>query len=166
MQNTLFDLPPSEKQTITLAKEYRVLTLREMPDPQSLSMLDTPEKVAAYHKEFIATDARYNGDVESFYVLMLNTRRRCIGHVLISSGTIDTLLVHPSNTYRAAVIANAAAIICVHNHPSGDNTPSGADVAVTKQLLQAGIIMKVELLDHVIIGFNGGFSLRANGFFS
>lgn len=129
-------------------------------------MLDTPEKVAAYHKEFIASDARYNGDVESFYVLMLNTRMRCIGHVLISSGTIDTLLVHPSNTYRAAVIANAAAIICVHNHPSGDNTPSGADVSVTKTLVDAGKIMRVQLQDHVIIGFNGGYSMRANGFLS
>lgn len=162
----LLDVPKTFKQSITLAKEYRVLTLREMPDHEKLSMVETPDSVEKYYREFVMDDPRYNADVESFHVLILNTRRRCIGHVLVSTGTIDTLLVHPSAVYRAAVVANAAAIICVHNHPSGDATPSESDIKVTRDLVRAGQVMKVELLDHVIMGTPGKRkSLRELGYF-
>jgi DNA repair protein RadC len=81
-----------------------------------------------------------------------NTRRRILGHHLVSNGTLDTTLVHPREVFRAAVIIASAALILAHNHPSGDPTPSEADIKVTRDLIRAGQLIKIEVLDHVIIG--------------
>jgi|ERR1041385_7319332 DNA repair protein RadC len=97
---------------------------------------------------------------------MLNTRRRVKGHQLVSIGTLDTLLVHPREVYRAAVIAAAAALIVMHNHPSGEASPSEADIKVTRDLIRAGQLLKIELLDHVIIGRDRHCSLRELGHFA
>ena len=70
----------------------------------------------------------------------------------ISEGTLDTLLVHPREVFRAAIVANAAGIVLVHNHPSGDPTPSAADIKVTRDLIRAGQLLKIEVVDHVVIG--------------
>jgi DNA repair protein RadC len=70
----------------------------------------------------------------------------------ISQGTLDTILVHARDVFRAAIIGNAAALVLVHNHPSGDPTPSEADIRVTRDLIRAGQLLKIELLDHVILG--------------
>jgi DNA repair protein RadC len=94
---------------------------------------------------------RLNG-VEQFQVLLLNTRRRLIRAITISQGTLDTILVHPREVFKAAIAANAAAIVLVHNHPSGDPTPSEADVKVTRDLIRAGQLLKIDVLDHVILG--------------
>ena len=67
-------------------------------------------------------------------------------------GTLDTLLVHPREVFRAAIAANAAAVVLAHNHPSGDPTPSEADIKVTRDLIRAGQLLKIDVLDHVIIG--------------
>jgi DNA repair protein RadC len=85
-------------------------------------------------------------------VLLLNTRRKVLGHCLISTGTLDTILVHPREVFRPAVIGAAAAVVIMHNHPSGDPTPSEADIKVTRDLIRAGQLLKIELLDHVVMG--------------
>ncbi|SPE60769.1 conserved hypothetical protein [Verrucomicrobia bacterium] len=110
-------------------------------------LLDTPEAVANLMRE----DIRLR-NVEAFQVLLLNTRRRLIGVVKISDGTLDTLLVHPRDVFKAAISASAAAIVLLHNHPSGDPSPSEADIKVTRDLIRAGQLLKIEVLDHVIIG--------------
>jgi DNA repair protein RadC len=79
---------------------------------------------------------------------------------------MDTLLVHAREVFRAAIIAGAAAIVLMHNHPSGDATPSEADIKVTRDLIRAGQLIKIEVLDHVIIGVGQHASLRQLGFFS
>ncbi len=85
-------------------------------------------------------------------VILVNTRRRIIGHHLVATGTLDTILVHPREIFRAAVIiGRAAALILAHNHPSGDSTPSEADIKVTRDLIRAGQLIKIEVLDHVIV---------------
>ena len=104
-------------------------------------------------------------EVECFIVLHLNTRRRVRGHHLASIGTLDTLLVHPREVFRAAVIASAAAIVLMHNHPSGEPQPSEADIKVTRDLIRAGQLLKIEVLDHVIIGNPNHSSLRELGCF-
>jgi len=91
-------------------------------------------------------------DTEQFQVLLLNTRKRLLRVDKISDGTLDTILVHPREVFRAAIAANAAGIVLVHNHPSGDPTPSEADIKVTRDLIRAGQLLKIEVLDHVIIG--------------
>jgi len=90
--------------------------------------------------------------VETLQVLSLNTRRRFIRLDEITDGTLDTILVHPREVFRAAISTNAAAVVLAHNHPSGDPTPSEADIKVTRDLIRAGQLLKIEVLDHVIIG--------------
>ena len=110
-------------------------------------LLDNPENVVRL--------LRANNlamDVETLQVLLLNTRRRLIRVVEISNGTVDTLLVHAREVFRAAISANASAIVLAHNHPSGDPTPSDADIKVTRDLIRAGHLLKIDVLDHIILG--------------
>lgn len=110
-------------------------------------LLDTPDRVA----DLLREDNRFY-EVERFQVVLLNTRRRLIRVEQISQGTLDTILVHPREVFKAAIAANAAALVLVHNHPSGDPTPSEADIKVTRDLIRAGQVLKIEVLDHVILG--------------
>jgi DNA repair protein RadC len=91
-------------------------------------------------------------NVETLQVLLLNTRRRLIRTTEITEGTLDTILVHPREVFKAAIAANAAAVVLAHNHPSGDPTPSEADIKVTRDLIRAGQLLKIDVLDHVILG--------------
>ena len=134
------------------ATEIRVQRIRDTPAPSDLVLGDTPEKIAEYARQFICTSDRYNSDVENFCVVYLNTRRRVTGYSVVSNGTLDTLLVHPREVFKGAFLMNAAAIVVLHNHPSGDSTPSEADIKVTKDLMRAGQLLKLEVLDHVILG--------------
>ena len=84
--------------------------------------------------------------------MLLNTRRRLIRVEQVSQGLLDTILVHPRKVFQSAIAARAAAIVLVHNHPSGDPTPSEADIKVTRDLIRAGQLLKMEVLDHVILG--------------
>ena len=128
--------------------------------------LDTPERVASLLRE----SNRWH-QVETFQVVLLNTRRRLIGVHEITQGTLDTLLVHPREVFRAAISGNASAIIMVHNHPSGDPTPSEADIKVTRDMIRAGQLLKIDVLDHVILGSRTSerpkdyVSLRELGYF-
>jgi DNA repair protein RadC len=125
----------------TLARKMAEELRREAP------LLDTPDAVANLMRE----DARLRS-VETFQILLLNTRRRLIDVVKISDGTLDTILVHPRDVFKPAIAANAAAVVLLHNHPSGEATPSEADIKVTRDLIRAGQLLKIEVLDHVILG--------------
>ncbi len=110
-------------------------------------VLDNPEAIVRLLREQNLVKS-----VETFQALLLNTRRRLIRVEDISHGTLDTILMHPREVFRSAIAANAAALVLVHNHPSGDPTPSEADIKVTRDLIRAGQLLKIEVLDHVIIG--------------
>ncbi len=105
--------------------EYKVTALRECPTPDSLQLCDTPDRAADYWRMHVPTNPYFNSECECFTVLLLNTRRRVKGHHLVSTGTLDTILVHPREVFRLAIITAAAAIVLAHNHPSGDPTPFG-----------------------------------------
>jgi DNA repair protein RadC len=147
------------------SSEYKLVSLRECPLPESLRRCETPEQAAEYWRETVTTNPLFNPDCECFVVLLLNTRRRVKGHQLVTIGTLDTILVHPREVFRGALIAAAAAVIIMHNHPSGEPTPSEADIKVTRDLIRAGQLLKVEVLDHVIMGNPDHCSLRALGYF-
>lgn len=100
---------------------------------------------------------------EEFHALLLDTRRRRLQDVLVSRGTADASLVHPREVFRAAVATGAAALILVHNHPSGDPTPSSEDRSVTRQLREAGRTLGIPVLDHVIVGDGRWTSLAEDG---
>lgn len=89
---------------------------------------------------------------EEFHALLLNARHRVIREVLVTRGTVDASLIHPREVFRPAVSEGASGVILVHNHPSGDPTPSPEDRAVTRQLAEAGRALGIPVLDHVVIG--------------
>src|SRR5580765_3686585 len=110
--------------------EYKVVALRECPTPETMHFCDSPERAADYWRLHLPTNPYFSPDCECFVVLLVNTRRRVKGHQIISLGTQDTILVHPLNVFRLAIVTSAAAVILMHNHPSGDPSPSDADIKV------------------------------------
>jgi len=89
---------------------------------------------------------------EHFYVLMLNTQNNIIAEQLISKGILDASIIHPREIFKPAIKNSASKIILIHNHPSGDPNPSPEDIEITKQLIEAGKLINIKVLDHVIIG--------------
>ena len=144
--------------------EYKVVPLRECPTPENLQMCDTPQKAADYWRMHVTSNPYFNPECECLAVLLLNTRRRIKGHQLVSIGTQDTLLVHSREVFRLAVLTAAHALILMHCHPSGESSPSQADIKVTRDLIRAGQILKIEVLDHVIVGHGNFSSLKALGY--
>jgi DNA repair protein RadC len=100
---------------------------------------------------------------EEVHTLLLDTRNRVIGKPMVYRGSLNAVSMRIGEIFRDAVRSNCAAIIVAHNHPSGDPTPSAEDVAVTRALAQAGKLLSVELLDHIIIVHNGFVSLKERG---
>ena len=122
-------------------------------------------RLHCYHKQIRSfADAgallhAYLADVdrEHFVVLMLDQKNRVIGIHTVPVGSLTASVVHPRETFKAAILANAAAIICGHNHPSGDCQPSKEDRAITQRLKEAGALLGINLLDHVIVGGEGRY---------
>jgi DNA repair protein RadC len=104
-------------------------------------------------------------EVEKFWVLSLNRRNRLRKQVEVSSGTATAALAHPREVFRSAIREAASAVVCVHNHPSGDPSPSAADIQLTRQLREAASAVDIPLLDHVIIGRRGADPL-GRGYYS
>jgi DNA repair protein RadC len=129
------------------------------PAPES-PVLSRADMIAA-HFEPVASGL----DVEKFWVLCLNRRNRLRKRVEVSSGTATAALAHPREVFRAAIREGAAAVVCAHNHPSGDPSPSAADIQLTRQLREAATAVDIPLLDHVIIGRRGADPL-GRGYYS
>jgi DNA repair protein RadC len=100
---------------------------------------------------------------EQLRVILLDTRNRLMQIVEVYRGSLNTSLIRVGEVFRDPVRANAAAIIVAHNHPSGDPSPSAEDVAVTKAIIEAGKLLDIEVLDHLVIGHNRYVSMKAKG---
>lgn len=146
-----------------VATEFKIMPVRECIAGE---LVDTPARAAEYWRNNIPQAVWYDPAKEAFVVLILNTRRRIIGHNLVTLGNLDTCLVHPREVFRPAIIAAGAAIVLMHNHPSGDPTPSEGDIKATRDLIRAGQLLKIDLLDHVIVGEQRHLSLRELGYFA
>jgi DNA repair protein RadC len=153
---------------VTLVAAFALARLMIHEKPGEAPLLDTPEAVANCMREEFRLRPK-----EVSYVLLLNVRRRLLGApVKIADGTLDTILVHPRDVFKPAIEANAAAIVLIHNHPSGDPAPSEADIKVTRDLIRAGHLLKIELLDHIVMGRQSAsrdkdyVSLRELGYFA
>lgn len=104
------------------------------------------------------------GRVEVFRVVLLNARHDVIRVAMVSRGSLSATIVHPREVFRPAIVASAAAVILVHNHPSGDPEPSAEDVEITKRLVRAGDLLGIDVLDHVIVAKGGRYlSLKERG---
>ena len=131
-----------------IVKEYSIL--------YATRRVESPEDAADLMKDFLE-----DLDREQVMLLCLNTKNEPTHISTISTGSLTSSIVHPREVFKTAIIANANQIMIFHNHPSGDPTPSNEDLAITKRLQEAGDLMGIELLDHIIIGDQGRFeSLR------
>ena len=117
-----------------------------------------PKTIAQYYME----DLRH-ANQEQMKLLLLNTKSRLIGETDISKGTVNSAVISPRELFVEALLKNAVSIVLLHNHPSGDPTPSKADVLITRRIQEAGRLIGVELLDHIVIGDNCYVSLREKG---
>jgi len=113
----------------------------------SAPVLDTPARIAA-----LLADTASGWKAERMVVLLLNTRCRLIRMETVTEGLVDQVLVHPREIFRPAITSGAHSIVLVHNHPSGDPSPSEADIRITREILRAGMLLRIEVLDHVILG--------------
>ncbi|MFC4809000.1 RadC family protein [Paenibacillus sp. GCM10023250] len=100
---------------------------------------------------------------EHFVCLYLNTKNQVILTETLSVGTLNATLVHPREVFRAAIKCSSSSLICLHNHPSGDPTPSPEDIALTRRLAEAGELVGIDVLDHLVIGDNRFISLKEQG---
>lgn len=149
-------------QLVTVLEVARRVVMQSQ-DPAPL--MDTPAAIVAHCQPVVQGLA-----VEKFWVLCLNRRNRLLRRVEVTSGTAGSTLAHPREVFREAIREAASAIVCVHNHPSGDPSPSAADVQVTRQLREAARAVQIDLLDHLILGTPaadpaglGYYSFRAAG---
>ena len=136
----------------------RVSVVRER-SPLSYA-LAAPIDAARTARELIGDDL----DREVFGILLVNTRNRVTAMHIVSVGTLSGAFVHPREVFKAAILGNAAAIILFHNHPSGDPDPSREDRELTRRLIDAGRILGIDVLDHVVLGDEGRyFSFKERG---
>lgn len=117
--------------------------------PKSWGVADDDRSAAKIAR---AVFAELDADVECFVVLALNARGRVTGYKLVSQGTATACLVHPSQVFKAAILLSAVQIILVHNHPSGDPSPSDEDVTITERMRRAGDLLGIPLVDHLVLG--------------
>ncbi len=138
--------------------KIKVLQLKEeFTNYDVRPLMSDPTKVYELLKPMFLSDK------ESFLLLSLNTKNGVIAIRTISIGSLNANIVHPREVYRAALFDSAANIIVAHNHPSGDPTPSREDIDITKKLLEAGNLLGITLLDHVIVGDGRHFSMKEAG---
>lgn len=143
---------------IGFAKACQIIALFELADrrekPKDIKV-QSPKDVFLYVKPLISGLLK-----ENFIIILLNTKNKILKHEIVSIGTLDSALIHPREVFRTVLKEGCNSIILVHNHPSGDPTPSKEDIAVTKRLIEAGELLGVEVLDHVIIGLDSYWSYK------
>lgn len=143
---------------ITLAASFE-LNKRLKPAPfDELRVMRTPEDITDYYIP------KYRGIMqEQFRVLLLNTSNQIFKEVLISTGSLNASIVHPREVFREAITNSSASIVLLHNHPSGNPNPSKEDMLITKQLIESGKILAIEVIDHIIIAGERYHSFAKSG---
>ena len=162
---SLFDTMNAEATGVTLTTSARYIpvyhvalvrdrSIKAEPRP---SIHNSDDVVEILQDELLASDR------EKLLCLMLNAKNVVIGMDIVSIGTLTMSVAHPREIFKSAILKNAASIILSHGHPSGDPTPSREDIQLTERIRQAGEILGIKLLDHIIIGENGTYSFRNTG---
>jgi DNA repair protein RadC len=140
---------------------YKVLLVRDGSQPSEVKVITKPADVKDILEIFLA-----GADRENFVVIMMNTKNQVIGINTVSVGILNSCDVHPREVFKPLILASAAGVILGHNHPSGDPAPSKEDLRLTERLREAGDLLGIPVIDHIIIGSEGRFcSLKEYGFF-
>ena len=147
---------PAKTATLLAAVELG-LRLAQKP-PSDKFIVRSPADAAEYAMPHLRYEQK-----EHFAIMLLNTKNHVLSFQDVSIGSLDASIVHPREVFRCAIANAAAGIILVHNHPSGDPTPSREDLHITSRLVKAGAILDIEVLDHIIIGDNKYTSLKEQG---
>ena len=156
-QETTTQMTLMAEEKITKTKQasipiYRVTLVREGKIPTYESRIRSSANAHTVLREYLAVT-----DPEHFVILMLDQKNQVIGIHTVSVGSLTASIVHPRETFKAAILANPAAIICGHQHLSGDCQPSREDRAITQRLKEGGALLGINLLDHVIVGGEGKY---------
>jgi len=150
---------------IGIAKACLIIAANEFHNrSQKNSNINKKIKISKAEDIFINFSWIGRSTKEQFFVIFLNARNIIIGHELVSLGTLDSVLVHPREVFQGAIRSSANSIIIMHNHPSGEVAPSDEDFTVTKKIYEAGRIIGIELLDHLIISQHEFFSFKDEGY--
>ena len=145
--------PPRRAPTFYVAEITKRRYRGKVPKP-----VRGPDDVVALIGKRLHHEAR-----DHFLVILLNARHDALAIETVSIGSLNASIVHPREVFKPAVLASAAALILVHNHPSGDAEPSDEDLSITRRLIQVGELLGIGVLDHVIVAKRGAVSLRARG---
>ena len=145
----------TESQKVVLEKEVAVNC------PQVDRKMNSPEKIVGLAKYFLKMQ---EAPEEYMYMICMNTKLEMTSVFEISHGNVNSSIVGAREVFQKALLANAVSIALIHNHPSGDPTPSREDIEVTKRLIEAGKIVGIQVLDHIIIGRPGYTSLKEKGY--
>ena len=137
--------------------KYRVALVREGTIPVAEKIVREPADVARLMTPLVA-----DLDREAFWVLLLDGKNKIIGINLVALGSLTACLVHSREVFKPAIVGSAAAVVLVHNHPSQQPEPSAEDVALTRRLREAGALLGIRILDHVILGHDGAFRSLAD----
>ena len=125
--------------------------------------ITSPEIVNKILKSILAMEEPFDRDKEHFWTIGVNQGNKVIFIELVSLGILNASLVHPREIFRMAILHGVAGIILAHNHPSGETTPSKEDIATTKQMVEAGKLLAIPVLDHVIHGNESYYSFASEG---
>lgn len=145
----------TEKQRVVLEKEVSVYC------PEIDRKMNSPEKIVKLAREYLRM---HELPEEYMYMVCMNTKLDMTGVFEISHGNVNSSVVGTREVFQKALLANAVSVIFIHNHPSGDSTPSREDVKVTERLKEAGNILGIDVLDHIVIGRPGYTSLKEKGY--
>ncbi len=144
------------------AKRVEIVSLKVVKEKPSvnypLRTIRSPEDAVELFRNFIG-----DLDREGFALLCLSTKNEPTALHMVSTGTLNASLVHPREAYKLAILANSSAVIACHNHPSGHPDPSREDIEMTKRLKEAGELLGIDFLDHIIIGDGCHVSLKEQG---
>jgi DNA repair protein RadC len=133
--------------------------IRKTKHPHTLYRIGSPDDVVPVIRKEIEAEDR-----EVFLVIGLNTKNEVICIHRCHVGSINSSIVHPREVFKSLILNNAASFICAHNHPSGHSKESREDIEVTRRLIEAGLTLGIELLDHIIVGHRDWTSLKSKGF--
>lgn len=169
-QATLFDVGADESPKVKFKRvpRYEVKLVRNATETYQATKISGSSDACRVCVDLVRS-VLSDSTVEKFVVISLDTQHRPIGVHVITTGTLDASLVHPREVFQPVLLCNASSMILCHNHPSGDRTPSREDIAVTRRLKQAGELLGVRVLDHIIVsndalsGEFGAISLSERG---
>ena len=139
---------------------YTLKMIKEDSVPYETPIIKSPAEVYRAATQLLAL---HEEPEEHFCIFCLNTKNKIVGVHTISIGSLNASIVHPREVFKAAMLNNASAIICLHNHPSGDPEPSREDIETTRRLVEAGEILGIRVLDHIIIGEERYLSMGEKG---